>query len=146
MLEPISINYCSYHRLVLRTGTKLLAIPRDGSLALMSGESGAALEVIDSASADGTSLWHYVEAPVYSSPTNPKGWIRESDTVLLTSGNRDQIRGDLYLKADTPVYQGIDDFAAISQAHPTPHHSRATPVAGWFSGATATPTCPGRAA
>lgn len=123
MLEPISINYSSYparYRLVLRDGAKLLAIPRDGALALMNVESGVVLEVLDAASADDTSLWLYVQAPVYSSPTNLKGWIRESDTVSLTRENRDQVRGDLYLKVGTPVYQGTEDFAAISQAHPTP--------------------------
>lgn len=132
MLEPISINYIGYsykHRLVMRDSAKLLAMPREGAPVLMEVQPGAVLEVLDAASANDTGLWLYVEAPVYSSPTNYKGWIRESDTVPLTRENRSQIRGDLYLKAGTPVYQWLEDFTAIARTKSRPLEGDAR---GWL--------------
>ncbi|MHB9145458.1 MAG: hypothetical protein ACYC5Y_09020 [Symbiobacteriia bacterium] len=132
LLAPLSINCISYsykRRLVTRDRAKLLAMPREGTPVLTEAQSGAVLEVLDAASANDTGLWLYVAAPVYSSPTNCKGWIRESDTVPLTRENRNQIRGDLYLKAGTPVYEWLEDFAAIAKTKPRP---LAEDARGWL--------------
>ncbi len=81
---------------------KLLAMPREGAPVLTEAQSGAVLEVLDAASANDTGLW------------------RE---------NRNQIRGDLYLKAGTPVYEWLEDFAAIAKTKPRP---LAEDARGWL--------------
>ena len=56
--------------------------------------------------------------PVYSSPTNVKGWIPEADTAPLTRENLHLVQSDLHLKAGTKVYE-VFGFDKIASTAPT---------------------------
>lgn len=105
-----SITYCTYEfnkRLVtnqlevhLYPGNKAPIIPRTI-------EPYTVVHVIDSGllETEGRELWLYVAVPVYDTPMDNKGWIKEADTVALTEENKLLVKSDIFLKKGTPIYE-----------------------------------------
>ena len=58
--------------------------------------------------------WLYVTVPVYDTPMNMKGWIKESDTVPFTKDKERKVQSDVTIKAGTLIYE-VRDFADISE-------------------------------
>lgn len=58
--------------------------------------------------------WLYVTVPVYDTPMNMKGWIKESDTVPFTKEKEKKVQSDVTVKAGTLIYE-VWDFADISK-------------------------------
>lgn len=118
--KSISINYRSYdykHRFVQKA-TKILALPRRGSLELNFVPSNCVVEVFDAATSDEQELWLYVSIPVHDTPSNFKGWIREAETIPLTKENQRLVQSDISIKAGTAIYE-VFEFQKIPATKPT---------------------------
>jgi len=72
----------------------------------------------DPSQSDSSEVWLYVTIPVYDSPINMKGWIKEADTVPCTKENQKLVQSDIIIKADTPVYETYD-FDKIPSLEPS---------------------------
>lgn len=58
--------------------------------------------------------WLNVTIPVYDTPMNMKGWIKEADTVLFTKELEKKVQGDVTIKAGTEIYEvwSFDDISS----------------------------------
>lgn len=57
--------------------------------------------------------WLYATVPVYDTPMNVKGWIKEADTVPFTKEKEKKVQSDVRILAGTTIYE-VSDFADIS--------------------------------
>jgi len=116
--RPMTINHRTYPAKLrfVEKETPLLAMPRQGSVVLRDILLRSVVKVLDAADVDGE-LWLYVEVPVYDSPSNMRGWIREADTVPLTEENRKLVQSDVTVRAGTRVYE-VFEFAKIASTPP----------------------------
>lgn len=115
-----SITYCTYEfnkRLVidqlevhLYPGTKAPAVPRAIEPYTMVDVLGSGL-----LETEGRELWLYVTFPVYDTPMDNKGWIKEADTVALTEDNKVLVKSNIYLKKGVPIYE-VDSFDSIQSS------------------------------
>lgn len=113
--QSLSINYVEYadkHRFVSKE-LKLLCLPKEGSKVLNNIDANTVVDVLDAAKTDDDELWLQVQIPVYDSPSNFKGWIKEKDTEPVTQGNL-QARTNITIKAGTTVWEVYADTSQIS--------------------------------
>ncbi|OEH84301.1 hypothetical protein BHU72_10835 [Desulfuribacillus stibiiarsenatis] len=114
--KQIVIDYVEYlekRRLVI-DAVPLWGIPREESVYLNEVLSYSAVDVQSAAIVDGQDVWLFVRIPVYDSPMNYMGWIRESQTVKITEENVKQTLGDIYLKEGITIYE-VPDADDISR-------------------------------
>ncbi|SET43150.1 hypothetical protein SAMN05660297_02401 [Natronincola peptidivorans] len=106
--QALTINYFEYEEKKRFVEKELLitAIPREGILPLNMVHPNTVVEVEDAAEVDDQGVWLYVVVPVYDSPANFKGWIRELDTVPYTKEKQKLVQSEIYLNKGTP-YIGI---------------------------------------
>ncbi|KAA0550057.1 hypothetical protein FZW96_01555 [Bacillus sp. BGMRC 2118] len=57
-------------------------------------------------------IWLYVTIPVFDTPTNMKGWIKEEDTQLYTHETQPKVKSPVTLQGGTIVYK-VDLFTEI---------------------------------
>lgn len=72
--------------------------------------------VLDTANVNNV-IWLYISFTVYDSPSNYKGWIKESDTVSYTIDKISSVLSDIKVKIGEPVYE-TEDFADIKSIKP----------------------------
>jgi|GEM_PF-1256239 len=115
--KPLTINHRTYPAKLrfVEKETPLLAMPREGSVVLRNIPPRSVVKVLNAADSDGE-LWLYVEVPVYDTPSNMMGWIREADSVPLTEENRKLVQ-DVTVRAGTRVYE-VFEFAKIASTQP----------------------------
>ncbi|MEW5763052.1 MAG: hypothetical protein AB1776_07615 [Bacillota bacterium] len=132
--RPLTINHRTYpaKQRFVEKETPLLAMPREGSVVLRDILPRSVVKVLDAADSDGE-LWLYVEVPVYDSPSNMKGWIREADSVPLTEENRKLVQSDVTVRAGTRVYE-VFEFAKIASTPPGQALARREGEAGGETG------------
>ncbi len=95
----------------------ILALPLGNASPLNGIGENTVVEINDRVFSDGES-WYYVTIPVYDTPINVKGWIREKDTVPYTKDKQKLVQSDVYFKKGTPVYE-TDDISLIDSLQPT---------------------------
>lgn len=105
-----SITYCTYEfdkRLV--TDQLIVHLyPSDNAPKIpRTIEPYTVVNVLDSGllETEGRELWLYVTFPVYDTPMDNKGWIKEMDTVALTEENKVLVKSNIDLKKGTPIYE-----------------------------------------
>jgi len=118
-LQSISINYMDYSfkKRFVGKESKILGLPYDESIVLNTIGPNTVVTVFDAATVV-NDVWLYVEVPVYDSPINMKGWIRESETSEYNKDKVKSVQSDVTVKAGADVYEA-DDFNSISTANPT---------------------------
>ncbi len=94
----------------------LLALPIDSSVKFRPVSENTVVDVVDTASVNNVT-WLYVSIPVYDTPMNYKGWIRESDTVLYTKDNMNKVQSDVKVKIGEDTYE-IENLDAIGAVKP----------------------------
>lgn len=80
-------------------------------------QTNSVIDVIDSVNNNGE-IWLYVSIPVYDTPVNNKGWVKESETVPLTEVNVKLVQSNVTLRKGTPIYN-VDSIMQIKSAQPT---------------------------
>lgn len=113
------ITYCSYessYRFIPEE-INILWFPLSGSEPVTTVPRNSLVHILDAglSEKEGGELWLYIEAPVYDTPMNYKGWIREKDTVEFTEEIRTSVQSDVYVKEGTAIYE-VYEFELISEA------------------------------
>ncbi len=117
-LKDISINYienASSNRFVEKQ-CDLLALPVENSLGINSILENTVVSVIDTAYVN-DNIWLYISIPVYDTPSNFKGWVKETDTTLYTKDKVDKVQSDVRINEGEYVYETYD-FASIDSVEP----------------------------
>lgn len=86
---------------------KLLLLPYEKSYVLNIIEPNTLIKVNDLVEVKGE-RWLNVTIPVYDSPMDFKGWVKESDTVPFTEEKEKKVQSDVSLKENTPYYEVSD--------------------------------------
>lgn len=104
--EPITINYVYYKEasILVTKETSLYSLPSPNSIGLNYIEPYTVAAVEDAASMKDNEIWLYVSIPVYDSPTNYKGWIKEAHTEEITLHNREKILNGITVSKKATVY------------------------------------------
>lgn len=118
-LQSISINYMDYSfkKRFVGKESKILGLPYDEAIVLNTIGPNTVVAVFDAAAVE-NDVWLYVEVPVYDSPINMKGWIRESETSEYNKDKVKSVQSDVTVKAGADVYEA-DDFSSINLVKPT---------------------------
>jgi outer membrane murein-binding lipoprotein Lpp len=118
-LQNININYMDYSfkKRFVEKESKILGLPYDESVVLNPIGPNTVVTVIDAATVE-NDVWLYVAIPVYDSPVNMKGWIRESESSEYTKDKVKSVQSDVTVKAGADVYEA-DDFSSINLVKPT---------------------------
>ncbi|MBM7661902.1 hypothetical protein JOC85_002709 [Bacillus mesophilus] len=104
--ETLTLSYIENqqkHRFVDQN-VPLLIQPHSEAQPLNEINANTVVEVHDYVDVNGE-LWLYVTIPVFDTPINMKGWIKETDTQLYTLEKQDQVTQPIILKVGTPVYK-----------------------------------------
>lgn len=123
-LPVITYSTYEYKKRYVPMDIKVLWFPLSNAPEVTMIPGNSVITVIDAglSEKEGQELWLYVEAPVYDSPMNYKGWIRESDTVELTKENQMNVQSDVKVKKGTPFYETYSfDSIATTKAQNLPY-------------------------
>ncbi len=94
----------------------LLALPIDNSIKFRPILENTVIDILDTASVNNVA-WLYVSIPVYDSPMNYKGWIKEADTVAYTKDKINKVQSDVKVKKGEAIYE-TESFDAIGMVKP----------------------------
>lgn len=116
--KTFTINYMqnTNSKRFIEKQCSLLALPVDSSIIMRTISENTVVTVIDTAEVNST-IWLYISIPVYDSPSNYKGWIRESDSVPYTEEMKSKVQSDVTVKKGECVYETYD-FADIKSTTP----------------------------
>lgn len=116
--QQLTINYIetTTSKVVIEKATDLLAFPIDNAIKLNSIPENTVVNVLDTANVS-NSIWLYVSIPVYDSPSNYKGWLKEISTVPYTKDKMNIVQGDVKVKKGEDTYE-TDSFEGIKSVKP----------------------------
>ncbi|WP_456279118.1 hypothetical protein [Bacillus sp. AK128] len=103
MLTFTYLDIKESHRFIPKE-VPLLILPNKESQQLNQIQPNTVVEVHDFVDVNGE-VWLHVTIPVFDTPINMKGWIKEIDTQLYTTEIQDLVSQPIFLKKGTPVYQ-----------------------------------------
>ncbi|MBM6619435.1 hypothetical protein [Bacillus suaedaesalsae] len=95
----------------------LLLIPQVDAQVLNKIEPNTVVEVQDFVEVN-QEVWLYVTMPVFDTPANMKGWIKEPDTQLYTVETQSKVKSPITLKEGTNVYK-VNLFTEIQGTETT---------------------------
>jgi hypothetical protein len=115
---PLTINYIqnSATKRFVEKQCDLLGLPVINSVKLNLIYKNTVVDILDTADVE-NNIWFYVEIPVNDSPSNMKGWIKESDTVLYTQDKIKSVQSEVTLKQGEAVYE-VPNFSSIKSTTP----------------------------
>lgn len=118
-LPLITYTTYSYSSRFVPKETEVLWFPLENSPKVTFIPRNSIVNVLDAglSETEGRELWLYVEAPVYDTPMNFKGWIREKDTVEYTKENQKDVQSDVIVKKGISFYEGCT-FESIASTQP----------------------------
>lgn len=116
--KSLTINYIenTSRKRFVEKQCEILALPTEDTFELNHIEDNTVVTVIDTVSVNNI-IWHYVLIPVYDSPCNSKGWLKESDTAPYTKDKVNKVQSDVKVKKDADVYE-TEDYENIRSAKP----------------------------
>jgi len=91
----------------------ILLLPVEGAALIRLVRENTVVDVNDKVQAWNQEEWLYVTIPVYDTPANHKGWIKEADTVPYTRENQPLVQSDVTILEGTPVFR----TSSFSQMH-----------------------------
>lgn len=117
-IETLIINYISNDskKVFIEEQKNLFAIPDEKSQILSYIMSYSVIDVIDTVEVNNV-VWLYVSIPVYDTPSNYKGWVRNSDTVAYTKDKISSVKSDAKVKAGSELIESFD-FPDIKEVIP----------------------------
>jgi hypothetical protein len=117
--EFLTINYIentSSKRFVEKQ-CDLLGLPINNSIRLNLIKDNTIVTILDTANVN-NDIWFYVLMPVNDSPSNYKGWIKESDTFLYTKDKQKSVQSEVRVKKGDAVYN-VEDVSYIKSNIPS---------------------------
>jgi len=107
--KPLFIDYVEINEKVrfIEKENNILALPQSGSIIMRPVASNTLATVYEKALVDQES-WLFVQIPVYDTPTNNRGWIKESDTIAYTKDKIKLVQSDVEIKAGSEVYETFE--------------------------------------
>jgi outer membrane murein-binding lipoprotein Lpp len=116
--DPLTINYIENltTKRFVEKQCDLLGLPIINSVKLNKIYENTVVTILDTVDVV-NNIWFYVEIPVYDSPSNMKGWIKESDTVLYTKDKINSVQSDVRIKEGVAVYE-VFEFSMIKTTKP----------------------------
>lgn len=117
-IVSITINYMDNKskKVFVETQIDLLGLPLDNSIKINTIYENTVVDVLDTAVVN-NATWLYVSIPVLKSPSNYKGWIKESDTVLYTEDIMSKVRSVVTVTDNEDVYETFN-FEDIDKVTP----------------------------
>jgi hypothetical protein len=114
----LTINYIEnkYQKVFVENKIDLIALPLDDSIILNTIYENTVVNVIDTAEVNNV-IWLYVSIHVYDTPSNYKGWIKESDTVLYTKDKISKVQSHVTVKDGEDIFETYN-FEDISITEP----------------------------
>jgi len=117
-----SISYIDYtykQRFVPKE-IKLHVYPQEGVSALRTIEENTVVRVIHAgiSESEDRKLWLYVNIPVYDTPMDCYGWIREEDTEPYTKETQKLVQSDVTAEEGTEIFE-VFEFEKIQGTQPT---------------------------
>jgi len=105
-ISGLTINYIenTNSKKFVEKQLDLLALPTSNSIKLNSILPNTVVTLIDTANVDNI-IWLYVSIPVYDSPSNYKGWIKEADTIAYTKDMISKVQSNIIVKNGAKVYE-----------------------------------------
>jgi hypothetical protein len=105
-VDPLTLSYMEVPELYrfIPKQVPLLLIPKKEAQQLNVVEPNTVVEVHDFVDVNGE-LWLYITIPVFDTPINMKGWIKETDTQLYTLDKQPTVTQPIIVKAGVPVYK-----------------------------------------
>lgn len=112
-INNLNINYINNNisKGFVEKKCSLLALPVDNSVKINTILGNTVVKVLDTANVNNVT-WLYVAIPVCDSPTNYKGWIKESDTVPYTKEKINKVQSEVKVKLGADVYEA-ENFDGI---------------------------------
>lgn len=117
--KKISINYVENKdkKRFVEKQCELLGLPMNDSIKLRPIEKNTVITVLDTADVENI-RWLYVSIPVYDTPSNCKGWIKESDTAAYTKDRISSVQYGVEIKEGENEYE-TDNFEGIKTTKPS---------------------------
>ena len=117
-LKNLTINYVqnTNNKRFVEKQRDLFSLPSDNTIKLNSIEKNTVVTVLDTANVNNI-IWLYISIPVYNSPSNYKGWIKESDSLPYTKDKISKVQSDVKIRKGEDIYE-VDEFADIKSAKP----------------------------
>jgi outer membrane murein-binding lipoprotein Lpp len=116
--DPLTINYIenSTAKRFVEKKCDLLGLPIINSVKLNPIYQNTVMDILDTANVANI-IWFYVKIPVNDSPSNMKGWIKETDTVLYTQDKIKSVQSEVMLKKGSSVYE-VPNISSIKSTIP----------------------------
>lgn len=114
-LDPKSLTYINYNyksRLV-KAEQKFYIYPGENSPLVGNViKAGTYLEVLDAGilEDDKREVWLYVKIPVYDTPMDCKGWIKEEYTVLYNNESKEEVVNGILILKGVHIYAEYEDI------------------------------------
>ncbi len=101
--KPIGLSYIGYQQKYVFVGENksILWMPDENSPIASSILQNSLVEVILAGYTTPDNIWLFVNIPVYDTPSNCYGWIKESDTQKYTKENQKLITGNIIIHKGT---------------------------------------------
>lgn len=119
--KPKILTYIenSYRYRFLENEIKMYQVPGEMYSEIGKLPPNTVVKVDDAVQVNEKEIWLYITLPkpLRSEAINIKGWIKETETSVLTKINREKIVNGVIIKAGTPVYNMID-FEEIKTSKP----------------------------
>ncbi len=105
-VEPLSFNYIETleKKRFVPKELSLLVLPQEGSQTLNKIEANTVVEIQDFVEVNGE-VWLHVTIPVFDSPTNMKGWIKEEESDLYTRETQELVKSPIKVIEGTNVFK-----------------------------------------
>lgn len=105
-IKNIMINYIENRssKMFVEKKCDLLALPIENTIKLNTIEENTVVNVLDTTEVN-NAIWLYVSIPVYDTPSNYKGWIKETNSVLYTKEIINKVQGDVKVIEGEDVYE-----------------------------------------
>lgn len=117
-ISGLTINYIgnTNKKRFVEKQIDLLALPINNSIKLNTILQNTVITIYDTANVDNI-IWLYVSIPVYDSPSNYKGWIKEADTIAYTKDIMSKVQSNITVKSGAKAYE-TENFEEIKTATP----------------------------
>ena len=105
-MKDIMINYIENRnsKMFVEKKCDLLALPIENTIILNFIDENTVVNVLDTVEVNNV-IWLYVSIPVYDTPSNYKGWIKETDSILYTKEIMNKVQSDVKVMEGEDVYE-----------------------------------------
>lgn len=109
------IDY-TYKKVLIKKEIALLGLPESTGPIINKISNNTVVKVLKSANVK-DNIWLYVEIPVFDTPVDFRGWVRESDTIQYTKEQIKLVQSPITIKPEEFIYD-VDEFSQIQSNKP----------------------------